>query len=96
MPRKVKPNKAVAEPDDVVITEAMLARAKRREDLPPEIERLLPRRRGPSKKPAKVALTLRISRPVVEAFRATGDGWQTRINDALELAAKRLPAQDAR
>jgi uncharacterized protein (DUF4415 family) len=89
MTKKLK--KVIAEPDDVVITDEMFSRAKRRDDLPPDIERLLPRRRGPSKKkPTKVSLTLRISRPAVEAFRATGDGWQTRMNDALERAAKRL------
>jgi len=88
-----KPKKAIAGTDDVVITDEMFSRAKRRDDLPPDIERLLPRRRGPSKKKlAKVSLTLRISRPAVEAFRATGDGWQTRMNDALERAAKRLVA----
>jgi uncharacterized protein (DUF4415 family) len=30
-----------------------------------------------------VQLSLRISPDVVEFFRATGDGWQTRMDDAL-------------
>lgn len=30
---------------------------------------------------------------VVEAFKATGPGWQTRINDILRRAAKRLGAR---
>jgi uncharacterized protein (DUF4415 family) len=93
MTKKVKTRSSVADPDDMMITDEMFARAKRRDDLPAEIERLLPRRRGPGKKKlAKVSLTLRVSRPAVEAFRATGDGWQTRMNDALERAAKRLVA----
>jgi uncharacterized protein (DUF4415 family) len=39
--------------------------------------------RGPQKSPTKVALSLRISPQVVEAFRATGPGWQTRMDAAL-------------
>ena len=36
----------------------------------------------------KQALKLRIDPDVVEYFRATGPGWQTRINDTLRKAAK--------
>ncbi|GLC93783.1 hypothetical protein Tamer19_31910 [Cupriavidus sp. TA19] len=39
--------------------------------------------RGPQKAPIKVALSLRVSPEVVEAFRATGRGWQTRMDAAL-------------
>lgn len=31
----------------------------------------------------KVQLTVRYDADIVEAFKATGDGWQTRMNDAL-------------
>ncbi|PQV50986.1 BrnA antitoxin family protein [Paraburkholderia sp. BL21I4N1] len=31
----------------------------------------------------KVLLSVRYDADVVEAFKATGDGWQTRMNDAL-------------
>ena len=31
----------------------------------------------------KVTLNMRADRDVVEAFKATGDGWQTRINEVL-------------
>lgn len=34
----------------------------------------------------KVAVSLRLDRDVVEKFRATGPGWQTRINEALRQA----------
>ncbi|MNI99699.1 hypothetical protein D3C73_1588480 [compost metagenome] len=36
----------------------------------------------------KVAVNVRYDRDVIEAFRATGDGWQTRMNDALRDYAK--------
>jgi uncharacterized protein (DUF4415 family) len=43
--------------------------------------------RPPSANP-KIALKLRIDPDIVEHFRATGPGWQTRINDTLRKAAK--------
>ncbi len=42
------------------------------------------RRRGPQKSPPKVSTTIRLSPDVVQAFRAAGDGWQTRIDAALK------------
>lgn len=49
------------------------------------------RGRGRPKVPnPKIPVTLRLDPRVVDAFRATGPGWQTRINDALERAAKRF------
>lgn len=41
----------------------------------------------------RVNITLRLSRSVVEQFRATGKGWQTRMNDVLqEWIRKRNPS----
>ena len=42
--------------------------------------------RGPQKTPTKQQVTLRLDRDVVERFRATGAGWQRRINEALRKA----------
>jgi uncharacterized protein (DUF4415 family) len=50
-------------------------------------DKLVRRGRPPSANPKK-ALKLRIDADVVEHFRATGPGWQTRINDTLRRAAK--------
>lgn len=46
---------------------------------------LMPRKltRGKQKAPTKQAITIRLSAEVVEAFKATGKGWQSRINEAL-------------
>jgi uncharacterized protein (DUF4415 family) len=43
-------------------------------------------RAGPpaGKQPPKVALSLRLSPEVVAHFRATGPGWQRRIDEALK------------
>jgi uncharacterized protein (DUF4415 family) len=43
----------------------------------------LPGQRGPQKKPTKVLVTMRFSREVLDHFKASGDGWQTRINEIL-------------
>ena len=40
--------------------------------------------RGAQKSPTKERITIRLSRDVVERFRATGDGWQTRVDTALQ------------
>jgi uncharacterized protein (DUF4415 family) len=67
-------------------------RRMRRADevLPPELSGVLPKRRpgerGPQKAPTKEQVTLRIDRDVLERFRATGPGWQRRINVALKKA----------
>lgn len=40
--------------------------------------------RGPQKTPTKERVTIRLSRDVVESFRSTGEGWQTRVDSALQ------------
>ena len=40
--------------------------------------------RGPQKTPVKERITIRLSPEVVQPFRATGDGWQTRVDAALK------------
>jgi uncharacterized protein (DUF4415 family) len=72
-------------PDDDLpeITDDMLARAELRIG-----ERVIRRGRPPSAAP-KQAVKLRLDPDVLAHFRATGRGWQTRINAALRRAAKR-------
>jgi uncharacterized protein (DUF4415 family) len=54
------------------------------EVLPAEVQESLGiRRRGPQKTPTKVATTIRLSPEVVAYFRATGEGWQSRVDGAL-------------
>jgi len=40
--------------------------------------------RGAQKAPVKQATTIRLSPEVMDAFKATGAGWQTRIDAALK------------
>ena len=39
--------------------------------------------RGAQKTPTKERITIRLSREVVEQFRASGDGWQARVDTVL-------------
>lgn len=40
--------------------------------------------RGRQRTPTKERITIRLSPEVVQRFRATGDGWQTRLDAALQ------------
>lgn len=53
-----------------------------REALPASLQRKLGVR-GPQRAPTKERITIRLSPDVVQRFRATGDGWQTRVDAAL-------------
>ena len=78
-----KPNPELIDSDNPEWTEEMFAQAKRISDLPTLLQSKL-RGRGPQKAPPKVSTTIRLSPDVVQAFRAGGDGWQTRIDAALK------------
>lgn len=39
--------------------------------------------RGPQKSPIKEKVTIRLSPDIVQRFRDTGDGWQSRVDGAL-------------
>jgi uncharacterized protein (DUF4415 family) len=60
--------------------------------LPPSLQKTLGMRiRGPQKMPTKVATTIRFSPEVMAYFRATGDGWQARIDGVLRDYVARQP-----
>ncbi|MBW7850890.1 MAG: BrnA antitoxin family protein [Rhodospirillales bacterium] len=62
-----------ADPDNPELDAAFFARAKHG--------------RGPQRAPTKQLVSLRLDPEVVEHFRATGPGWQRRMNEALRKAA---------
>lgn len=45
--------------------------------------KLSSRKRGPQKAPTKVAVSIRLSKDVVDKLRSTGEGWQGKVDDAL-------------
>jgi uncharacterized protein (DUF4415 family) len=64
---------ATADPDAVPITDAEWTEVKS-----------VTRRGRPLGSGRKTPVTLRLDSEVMETFRASGDGWQTRINEALK------------
>jgi uncharacterized protein (DUF4415 family) len=53
-------------------------------ELAAELMKRKPGQRGVQKMPTKEPVTVRYSRDVLEYFRSTGPGWQTRIDAALK------------
>ncbi len=85
----------VEDEDNPFWTEEDFRKATPVEDLPPDLQAKIlaafPRTklRGPQKSPTKVPVSLRLSREVVDHFKATGEGWQTRIDDTLKAAIRK-------
>lgn len=50
------------------------------------------RRRGAQKAPTKVPTTIRFDADVLAALKASGRGWQTRVNEAVREWLKTHPA----
>ncbi len=53
------------------------------EVLPSELIAVLPKRGRPRAEAPKKAVNIRLAPDIIDAFRATGRGWQTRVNNAL-------------
>jgi uncharacterized protein (DUF4415 family) len=80
----MRKNKKLGDRDTPVWTKEMQARSVRASDLPAAAQaKLLPTGRGPQKSPTKIKVSIRLSPEVVEALRSTGEGWQSRVDDAL-------------
>ena len=75
---------ALSDPDNPPLTEKFWANAKPMSD-----ERLARYRgmRGPQRAPVKTATSIRLDADVVAHFKASGPGWQSRINQALRKVA---------
>ena len=78
------------DPDDApILTAEIAARAEIRQGakvIRPATGTLTRMGRPPLGDAAKQQVTLRLDRDVVEAFRAGGAGWQSRMNDVLRKA----------
>ena len=54
----------------------------------PDLAASIRRGRGPNKAPTKKLVSLRLSGQVLEAYKATGPGWQSRIDEDLRRINK--------
>jgi uncharacterized protein (DUF4415 family) len=75
--------------EDARIASGIAADPDAAPDLSEPIPGVVPRLGRPPRADRKVSVTLRLDRDVVERFKATGAGWQTRINAALKKSAAR-------
>ncbi|BDL37711.1 MULTISPECIES: BrnA antitoxin family protein [Methylorubrum] len=80
-----------ADPDNPEWTEADFRSAVPFEQAFPVLAEKLRRTRGPQSAPTKQLVSLRLDQDVLLRFRATGPGWQSRMNEALRRAAADLP-----
>ena len=76
-----KSNPELIDDENPEWSEEMLKQSVRFDGLPETLQTKL--RGRPKAAVTKERITIRLSPDVVGAFRATGDGWQTRIDAAL-------------
>jgi uncharacterized protein (DUF4415 family) len=75
------------DPDNPEWTDEMFAQARPAAEVMGEpTVRSLMRRRGPQRAPVKEAINLRLDAELVAALRASGPGWQSRVNALLRKA----------
>lgn len=86
--QEAKIQKRIAsDPDAPEATDAQLAKAKPFAEAMPDLMESIKRGRGrPLAAETKHPVTIRLDRNVVEKFKATGKGWQSRINEILKQA----------
>jgi len=73
--------------DNPAWTRNDFAKARRFDEILPDLARAI-RRRGKQKAPTKQAVSIRLDADVLKAYKATGAGWQSRINDDLRRMKK--------
>ena len=79
-----KPNPELIDGENPEWTDEMFKHSVRFDSLSESLQAKLKNPpRGPQKAPVKVPTTIRLSPEVMDAFKATGTGWQTRIDAAL-------------
>lgn len=82
-PERVDDPDCPYDPNDAAAVEAFWKDAIVSHSLPELREKLAARRRGRNKRPTKEPVTVRYSPDVLAYFRASGAGWQTRMDEAL-------------
>jgi len=71
------------------LTDEDFARMRPAYEVLPDFKFPKPRQRGPQKAATKLQATVRFDRDVIEYFRGTGRGWQTRMNETLRREVER-------
>lgn len=79
----MQPNPELIDEDNPEWTDEMVKQSVRFDALPESLRTKIGGR-GPQKAPVKQAISVRFSPEVLEYFRSTGAGWQTRMDGALK------------
>lgn len=74
------------DPDNPELTAEDFARMRPAAEVAPHIVERYRRTRGKQAAPTKVHLNVRLDADIVAHLRASGKGWQTRLNDTLRKA----------
>lgn len=70
------------------LTAEEMAKAQPFAKIFPELAASIRRGRGPNKAPTKKLVSIRLSGQVLEAYKAKGPGWQSRIDEDLRRINK--------
>jgi uncharacterized protein (DUF4415 family) len=84
-PIPYEPDDGPYDPNDADATRSFFAKA----DLIRKGKVVRRGKRGPQKTPTKKLVSLRLSPEVIDHFKSTGRGWQTRIDSTLRQAIKK-------
>ncbi len=76
-----------SDPDNTEMTEAEIAELRPFREVFPDLAEAIDRKLGrPKAESPKKAISLRLDAEVIERFKAGGEGWQSRMNEALRKA----------
>jgi uncharacterized protein (DUF4415 family) len=89
-----KPNPYLTDEDNPELTDEFFKRAVPARLIHPDWAEYSEQRkrgeRGLQKAPVKQAISIRVDKDVLATFKATGTGWQKRMNMALRMGAESL------
>ena len=74
--------------DNPELTRKDFAKARPFSEALPDLAASIRKGRGPNKAPTKKLVSLRLSGQVLEAYKAKGPGWQSRIDEDLRRINK--------
>lgn len=78
-------NQIAADPDDSEATDEELAQARPFKEALPDLYKRIERARGrPKLDKPKQMVSIRLDQDVIAKYKATGKGWQARINEVLK------------
>jgi uncharacterized protein (DUF4415 family) len=73
-----------SDPDNPELTDEQLAQAKPFNEVFPELMEGIRRARGrPAVESPRQQISIRLDQEVIEGFKKTGKGWQSKVNDVL-------------